>query len=207
MDNDFLEEGLESNKRNHKVIITDIAISKVPFIKYREISEDCYETLREICRMVLRMAKNDNDSNEVAITYDLESPKIEEADGLYLGVSCGDEHSVDPLRGTEAFHIYSSARSCVVVISHNHPSLSKVSLEDAEFLLLHQAIKMVIAVTNRGNITYLVKSDAYDRKAAIVLLKSAIEKSNHAQSLKEKQEACDFFLNRCFTVGLVYDDH
>lgn len=153
------------------------------------------------------MAKDENDSNEVAITYDLESPKIEDTDELYLGVSCGDEHSVDPLRGTEAFHIYSSARSCVVVISHNHPSLSKISLEDAEFLLLHQAIKMVIAVTNRGNITYLVKSDVYDRKAAIALLRLAIIKNNQAHNLKEKQEACDYFLNNCYTVGLVFDDH
>lgn len=38
---------LEANKRNHKVEITDIAISKVPFIKYREIPEDQYELMVE----------------------------------------------------------------------------------------------------------------------------------------------------------------
>ncbi|MBR1741633.1 MAG: hypothetical protein IJ733_07130, partial [Lachnospiraceae bacterium] len=39
----------------------------------------------------------------------------------------------------------------------NHPNLSKISLEDAFYLLIHDAIKMIVAVTNRGSISYIVK--------------------------------------------------
>lgn len=57
MDKDNLvdesDKSLESQKRDHKVEIADIAISKVPFIKYREIPEEHYETLQELARMVL----------------------------------------------------------------------------------------------------------------------------------------------------------
>lgn len=43
---------LEDNKRDHKIEITDVAISKVPLIRYREIPEEHYATLQELAKAV-----------------------------------------------------------------------------------------------------------------------------------------------------------
>lgn len=198
---------LEANKKDHKVEITDIAISKVPYIEYREIPQAHYQILQELAKEVLRISKDDNDGNEVAITYSLDSPELAVRGGRFVSVAKGNEHSVDPLSGTDANHIYVSATGCVVVITHNHPNLSKISLEDAFYLLIHDAIKMIVAVTNRGSISYIVKTDKYDRLASKKLLREAIKKDKDAVTLKQKIDACNYFLNHCFQTGLIFEDH
>ena len=200
---------LEANKRDHKVEITDIAISKVPFIKYREIPEDQYETLQSLAKAVLRISMNENDCNEVAIAYDLDGPQKELDGEEYIAWAKGDEASVEPMSDTDTNHVIVSAKGCVVVILHNHPNLSKISLEDVMFMLRLSTVKMVIAVTNRGAIGYIVKTNDYDKKrlAAYKLMEEAVERNNKATNLKEKQDACDYFLNNCYKVGLVYEDH
>lgn len=46
-----------SKKRDHKIMITEEAIRKVPFIRYREIPEDEYEIIYELAKQVLRHGK------------------------------------------------------------------------------------------------------------------------------------------------------
>ena len=161
---------LETTKRDHKVEITDIAISKVPYVKYREIPEDQYETLQSLVK--------------------------------------GDEYSVEPMSDTETNHVIVSEKGCVVVILHNHPNLSKISLEDVMFMLRLSTVKMVVAVTNRGAIGYIVKTGDYEKNklAAYKLMEEAVERNNRANNLKQKQDACDYFLNNCYKVGLIYED-
>ncbi len=60
-------------KRDHKIMITDEAINKVPRVQYKEIPETEYDNLLELARQVLQISKDENASNEVAITYSLES--------------------------------------------------------------------------------------------------------------------------------------
>ncbi len=95
----------------------------------------------------------------------------------------------------------------MVVITHNHPGLSKISLEDAFYLLIHEAIKMIVAVTNRGSISYLVKTDSYDHLESRKLLREAIKRDKDAKSLKQKRDACSYFLNNCFRTGLIFEDY
>ena len=171
---------LETNKRDHKVTITDIAISKVPYVMYHEIPEEQYEILQMIAKEVLRISRDENNCNEVAIAYDLDSPQKELDGEKYLAWARGDEYSVDPMSDTETNHIIVSAKGCVVVILHNHPNLSKISLEDVMFLLRLPTIKMIVAVTNRGAIGYIVKTSKYEDKKleAYKLMKEAVERSN-----------------------------
>lgn len=198
------ENELGSNKRDHKIEITDIAISKVPFVRYREIPEEHYEILHQLAIAVLKYAKERNDCNETAITYSLDETLSEE-DGS-LAISYGDEHTVDPLNNADAYHLLATARSCVIVILHNHPSLSKVSLSDVGFLLGYEAVKMVVAVTNLGSIHYIVKTEKYDRENAIRLYRDAVRRIENMEDLKQKQDAADFFLNNCYKVGLIFED-
>ena len=58
-----------AKKRDHKIVITDEAIKKVPRIQYKNIPESEYDTIQELAKTVLQISKDENNSNEVAITY------------------------------------------------------------------------------------------------------------------------------------------
>ena len=118
-----------AKKRDHKIMITDEAIRKVPRIRYKDISEMEYDTLQELARQVLQIAKNENDSNEVAVTYSLESARLIERGERYIGIALGEEHEVDPLSDATSYHLICASRDCVVLVLHNHPSLSAVFIK------------------------------------------------------------------------------
>lgn len=195
-----------AKKRDHKILITDEAINKVPRIKYRDIPENEYDNLWDLAKNVLKIAKEENNSNEVAITYSLESAKLIEKGERYIGIALGNEHDVDPLSDTTAYHLVSSAEACVVIVLHNHPSLSDFSLTDVQFLLRYENVKMMVVVTNLGSISYLVKGRKYDLEKAITLFNEAVDKNNAAEKLKDFQNAADYFLRNSYHAGIVYDN-
>lgn len=203
--NDRIDELQMAKKRDHKIMITDEAINKVPRIQYKHIPEVEYDTLWDLAKNVLRILKEENSSNEVALTYTLAHREMMERGEKYIGISLGTEHDVDPLSTTTAYHLVSSAKDCVVIVLHNHPSLSKFSLSDILFLLKYEAIKMLVVVTNLGNVSYLVKNEKYNYQEAINLFNAAVEKHNVAINLKKLQEAADYFLKNCYTIGIEYE--
>ena len=105
----------------------------------------------------MSISKNENNSNEVAITYGMDSVERIQKGEEYIGVALGSEHGGDPISNTTAYHLVSSAEECIVIVLHNHPSLSDFSLSDVQFLLRYASVKMMVVVTNLGNISYLVK--------------------------------------------------
>ena len=200
-------KGLEmAKKRNHKIMITDEAIKKVPRIAYKNIPESEYNTIQELAKNVLKISKDENNSNEVAITYSMESVEYIRKGEEYIGVALGSEHEVDPISNTMAYHLVSSAKSCIVIVLHNHPSLSDFSLSDVQFLLRYASVKMMVVVTNLGSISYLVKGKAYVYEKAVTLFNEAVNANNEARDLKDLQRAADCFLKNCYKVGLDYDN-
>ena len=195
-----------AKKRDHKVRITDEAINKIPRIKYKDIPESEYDNIWDLAKNVLKISKEENDSNEVAITYSLDSAKLIEEGERYIGIALGSEHDVDPLSDTTAYHLISSTVECVVIVLHNHPSLSDFSLTDVQFLLRYDNVKMMVVVTNLGSVSYLVKSKKYDLKKAIALFNEAVDKNNAAEKLKDMQNAADYFLKNSHIVGIDYDN-
>lgn len=196
-----------AKKRDHKITITEEAIKKVPRIQYREISEEHYDVLQELAKKVLIASKEKNDCNEVAITYSLDSTELFLSGRQYVAIAYGDEHSVDPMSDTASNHLLVSAYDCVVVILHNHPSLSKISLQDIQYLLRFSTVKMIVAVTNLGSISYVVKTNNYNRRNAIDLYNDSASLYNSSSDLKGNQKASDFFLNNCYKAGCIYEDH
>ena len=195
-----------AKKRDHKIKITDEAINKVPRIKYRDIPESEYDNLWELAKNVLKISKEENNSNEVAVTYSLNSAKLIEQGNKYIGVALGTEHDVDPLSNTTAYHLISTAGDCVVIVLHNHPSLSDFSLSDIQFLLKYETVKMMVVVTNLGSISYLVKNKKNDFGKAITLFNEAVDKNNTAGNLKDLQDAADYFLKNSYNIGMSYDN-
>lgn len=94
----------------------------------------------------------------------------------------------------------------MVVSLHNHPSLSKISLVDVRFFLENPTIKLLITVTNLGNIYYLVKTQNYQVAKAIQIFNESASKNNEADGLKALQKASEYFLKNCGKAGIVYDD-
>lgn len=197
-----------AKKRNHKIEITDEAISKVPSVKYRYIPENQYEILTELAREALIISRDDNESNEVAITYRMcdVSKLSEDQRTKVVGIALGDDHSVDPEEDTVSYHLLNATTDCIVIIVHNHPSLSRISLADIRYLLRYHSLKMIVAVTNLGSISYLVKSERYDREKAVDLYDKCVDMYNEADTLKEYKKATAYFLYNCYETGLVHED-
>ena len=147
-----------------------------------------------------------DNSDEVAITYSMDSAEYIQKGEEYIGVALGSEHGVDPVSSTTAYHLVSSAKSCIVIVLHNHPSLSDFSLSDVQFLLRYASVKMMVVVTNLGSISYLVKGEKYVYEKAVTLFNEAVNVNNEAKDLKGLQKAADCFLKRCYTVGIDYDN-
>ncbi len=195
-----------ARKRDHKITITNEAIKKVPRIQYKNIPEREYNTIQELAKTVLQISKDENDSNEVAITYSMDSIERIQKGEEYIGVALGGEHEVDPISNTTAYHLVSSAKECIVIVLHNHPSLSDFSLSDVQFLLQYASVKMMVVVTNLGSISYLVKGTRYIYEKAVALFNEAVNENNEAGDLKGLQKAADLFLRNCYMVGIDYDN-
>jgi hypothetical protein len=195
-----------AKKRDHKIMITDEAISKVPLIKYKEIPESEYLTLQELAKEVLTVAKNENNSNEVALTYSLDSRNLIADGNEYMGIALGDEHGVDPCLNAVSNHLIKASYDCVVIILHNHPSLSKFSLDDVRFFIRNRTVKMIVEITNLGSISYLVKKDNYEHKTAVELYNESVNRHNEGSRLQDYQKAVAYFLSNCKKANIVYDD-
>ena len=93
----------------------------------------------------------------------------------------------------------------MVIVLHNHPSLSAFSLPDIQFLLRYETVKMMVVVTNLGSVSYLVKNGKYDFEKAVILLNEAVDLNNKAKNINDLQDAADYFLKNCYNVGINYE--
>lgn len=200
-------ESLEmAKKRNCKIVITNEAIEKVPFIRYKEIPEEEYPIIQMLAKKVLQLSKDENESNEVAITYSMDNIDEFKEPAQCFGIDFGDSHSADPMRDSYSYHLICGSKKCVVISLHNHPSLSKISLVDVRFFLEYPTIKLLIVVTNFGNIYYLVKSHNYNCEKAIDIFNEAVSLNNVAMGLRALQKASEYFLKNCYKSGIIYAD-
>lgn len=200
---------LFNNKRDHKVQITAQAIEKIKNLNIPSLSAYDNELIKNMSRLVLKVAATENNHNEVAITFKLfQNPE----DVLEYGIALGSEHHVNPESDSLSSNIINMAESdgftiesnCVVVLTHNHPSLSDISLDDVGYFLTKSKLRMLIAVTNLGKIFYVMKTNSYNRQEAFSLLGKAIVQNRSATTLQEKQDAARLFLNNASKVGIEY---
>lgn len=190
----------QAKKRDKKVKITDIAIAKVPYIEYKGFTSAQNKIIQQLAKEVLIFSSRENDSNEVAITCDLdvENP-LEE-----YGIAFGGEYDVDVCSDTRSYHLLHFGKKATVILIHNHPSTKTFSLVDLQFLLIYTRIKMLVLVSNQGTVHYIQKGKEYDRDAAVKLIRKCAEEYNIESSVAERYRASLAFLVRCSEVGLFY---
>lgn len=197
MSDDELKQSKDIKKR---IGITDVAISKVPYIEYKGLSEKQNIIMRRLTQEVLILAKEENHSNEVAITFDIASDNPLEN----YGISYGDEHSVTIAADTLSNHLLVSQESIAVVVLHNHPSIQTFSLADISFFLQYDNVRMMSVVSNYGKVHYLCKDDKFDLGEAVILWKQCTEELNRKSTVKELYYAALSFLAVCSEVGIYY---
>lgn len=190
----------QAKHREHKVYITDIAIKKVPYIEYRGFDDEKNKIMQELAKSVLLISKEENDSNEVAITCDLgmENP-LEQ-----YGISLGSEHEVDIFADTLSNHMIVSQESVAVVVLHNHPSTQTFSLQDIQFFLEYSMLEVIVVVSNQGTVHYMMRDKGYDYTKAFQLFGECIADLTRVSPIKEQYLAALSFLAKCSEAGLYY---
>ena len=170
---------LFDNKRDHKVLITEQVIEKVKNLHIASLSAYDNELIQTMTRRVLEYSATKNNHSEVAITFRLFQDLQKEP---VYGIALGTEHNVNPESDSVSSIIinqmeegaFTVEANCVVVLTHNHPSLSTISLDDVGYFLTKEKLKILIAVTNLGKIFYIMKTTHYAREKHLLCLKKLI---------------------------------
>lgn len=187
---------LHSKDRFKKVAITDVAISKVQRISYKGLTEEQNEILYRLSRMVLMVAKEENNSNEVALTIDLDNPESG------IGTQKGDEHEIVIGADTDSYHLIRAGEKTAIV--HNHPSTQTLSMQDIRLFLSNDPVHVIVVVSNQGVVHYLMKDNNFDFAAACDLHNSCVSDLTKDSSAREKYNAALEFLAHCTEAGLYY---
>ena len=158
--------------------ITDEMINKIPKIDYYGLTKEQSEELNIIVKKTLQEVRNDNIDREVAFVYDLNG--FMNQDGEWLLKTTGETNTDKIIlsKNSDIAHLLNYETKSVVIISHNHPKNRIISLLDLSTLCGEPNIHLIVAVTNAGNISYIVK-DNFDRNKYLEISKEIIDSYNN----------------------------
>ena len=181
---------LRQKNRGQKVVITDIAIQKVPLVAPNGADHQTAFFIQETHKELLRFAQKQNDSNEVACLLDLTT-------GEKLDFVKGDQLSVDIERDAASYHWLRNSPEKSLMLCHNHPGQSYFSDSDLVLFLEHGAIGTLSIVTNQGKVWTISKTQGYNFKTAFSEFKKCILTSNGSHD-----KAIDSFLKNGYNYGV-----
>ena len=133
-----------SYARREKVEITDRTIQNVRRFKYPGLSDKQNVIMQNWQMKLLKFAKDENDSNEVAFLLD-----------NHLNL-------IDTVKGSESNLNLSSSVFYSSWLLHNHPRCGGFSLDDLSEFCKQESLKYISAIGNNGHIQLLTKTDEYD---------------------------------------------
>ena len=185
----------QAKKRDKKIYITDIAISKVPLIHIEGLNEEQNEIFQQKHKELLRMAMTKNNSNEVANVFSL--------DFAHDIFHFGNEKVVNLNQHPTIADLIMNSNDNSVFVMHNHPSTQKFSYSDLGVLLANNSIFGISVVSNTGETQVLYKAINYFKPNVIELLKD-IRTKHYSNGSLDEIEVVNEFLKQCFDVGIVY---
>ena len=184
--------GLEqAKKRDHKIMITDVAISKVPCVEVPGLSKETCKAIQEEHKAILRMAQKENGSNEVLSVWDFAKARRFRV--------LGTENYVNPALSPEAYGICSAAEPSGVAYLHNHPSTRKFSLADIDTFVGERYIGLISVVTNQGEVYILHKGAKYSYRVVRELMLQIYDECKGDTDMM-----VELFLHRCGKAGISY---
>ena len=188
-------DGMEqAKKRDHKIMITDIAISKVPYVKVPGLPRAVCEAIKQEHKNILRIAQQENDSNEVLSVWNYAENRR-----VYV---LGSEGYVNPSSSPEAYGIFTTSGKNELCYLHNHPSTQKFSLADIMEFIRYAQIGLMSVVTNQGEVYILYKGEKYSFKDVHMIFSKIY--SVYSVGLIDAQEVVSRFLKFCGKGGIVY---
>lgn len=182
---------LQAKKRNHKVMITDVAIDKVSCIKLPSIPVEQCERIQRAHKRLLKIARTQNTSNEVLAILSFAN-----VDEIYV---LGTENEVNPAENEKACVAFLSSGYRELMYLHNHPSTSTFSMADIDTFVTQGCIGLMSVVTNQGEVYILHKTRRYTYQKARELLFSIREAAN-----EDIEKTVAMFLHDCGKAGIDY---
>lgn len=207
----LLGDDLQQFKKDHKINITDVAINKIPFVKFPILSEEQNCELFEFEHEVLKISSNTNDNNEVAITC-----AFDDFVQTKYSIVLGTEYEINLLADPETYHLLRSPGFNKVVVNiHNHPSCSIFSVFDIMFFLTETNLRLMVLLSNKGQLFYMLKKDDYQHSKCRTVFMKIVEKVHpqtfqngkfHIGSLSHEEliEISHNFLKQSIKVGIEY---
>ena len=193
-DNIHLEQ---AKKRDHKIMINPIAISKVPLVKVKGLSMAECEKIQMEHKDLLRIAMEDNNSNEVLSMMSLKN-------GCTVKVK-GSEAGVNPGSNPMAVALSNQAGRNELAFLHNHPGTNNFSLADILTFLCQSVIGLMSVVTNQGKVHILKKGAKYDFAQNAKLFTELL--GNFKSKRITHDQAVLYFLKDCAKRGIYYEDN
>ena len=212
-----LAELLCQNKNNGKRLITDVAISKIPYVMYPDLTKMQSLIVHELAEYLLSLAKSQNKSNEIAVTYNLDN-NDDISNGMAevlekTGICFGSNNETELFSDSKTMSIINRAKNIAIVNLHNHPSCNTFSIQDISVFLKETAIKLMLVLGNNGELYYLSKNiDKYNflqaREYLINVTKVVVptieNKKQTFLTYKEMKDIEDLFLKNCGQFGIEY---
>lgn len=150
----------EQSKKNITVI-TDSSISKVPKVEINGYTSEQNAFIQEQHKELLRYAKDNNNSNEVAFVFrqDLTDRAIVKGTDKKLDIT-------KALRG----------KGEGLFVMHNHPRNSSLSYDDVLEFFVSDEISTISIVKNNGLVEAATKLPNFDKKKAATTVARAVQK-------------------------------
>lgn len=207
-------ETLCSGSNTQKRLITDVAISKIPYVVYPDLDIEQSLVVHELGEYLMREAKERNNSDEVLATYDLVNGLSVE-DGMSkiiekTGICFGTENTTTPNSDSLTMSLLRRAKDMTIVSMHNHPSCSPFSIDDISAFTKEYGIKLMVVIGNNGELYYMSKKKDYDYIAARRYLNDAIKAiipniyPGYRYTASEARAMADLFLYNCHLYNIEY---
>lgn len=179
---------ISQHKKGDKVNITDVAIDKVKAIGPSQSSTEEKTLLQEMNKQILKISKESNNSNEVAMA--LSNKTISKP-------VMGTQNNVKILSDPDMYHLIKGKDTELrsITVSHNHPGLSYFSADDVKLFVDNPTIKTMEVVTNTGQTWYISKKDNYDDVDSFNLFYELVRENQD-----DPEKVVDLFLKKAHNV-------
>lgn len=184
----------QAKKRDHKIYVTDVSIEKVAKVNISDFSETQNDLLLAKHKKLLRLSKDENNSNEVLLIGDLNfNSEV---------MVRGREFVVSPADNPFAVSVIEKADRKSLIYMHNHPSTNTFSVADIDTFICESSIKTMSVVTNQGEVYVLNKLKNYDYNKIRNLLRNLY--NSFPKGEIDDKEFISLFIKHCKEGGIEY---